>query len=62
MGFYSDNNCSMIAETIKLFQSNTWYGCGDNIEIAKGKNEIPRNWKQATEQIKRYKAWLFMKK
>jgi len=45
----------MIAETIKLLQSNTWYGCSDNIEIAKGKNAIPKNWQQAKEQIKRYR-------
>lgn len=52
----------MIAETIKLLQSNKWYGCGENIEIAKGKNEIPYNWSEAKEQIKRYKLWLFAKK
>jgi hypothetical protein len=52
----------MIAETIKLLQSNTWYGCGDNIEIAKGKFAIVKNWKQAKEQIKRYKFWRYMKR
>lgn len=52
----------MIAETIKLLHSNTWYGCGENIEIAKGKNSIPKNWKEAKEQINRYKIWLFTKK
>lgn len=43
----------MIAETIKLLQSAHWYGCGEHIEIAKGKRSIPRNWKQASEKIKR---------
>lgn len=52
----------MIAETIKLLHSHTWYGCSENIEIAKGKNSIPKNWKEAKEQIKRYKIWLFTKK
>ena len=48
----------MIAETIKLLHSNQWYGCSENIEIAKGKNEIPKTWKEAKEQIKRYRLWL----
>jgi hypothetical protein len=52
----------MIAETIKLLKSNKWYGCGENIEIAKGKNEIVKNWSQAKEQIKRQKYWQFTKK
>ncbi len=52
----------MIAETIKLLQSNTWYGNFDCIEIAKGKNETPKNWKEAKEQIKRYRFWLYTKK
>ena len=52
----------MIAETIKLLNSHTWYGCSDNIEIAKGKNAIAKTWKESKEQIKRYKLWLYMKK
>ena len=52
----------MIAETIKLLQSFHWYGSGETIEIAKGKNAIPKNWKEAKEQIKRYKLWLLKKK
>lgn len=51
----------MIAETIKLLQSSTWYGCSETIEIAKGKNEMPSNWKEAKEQIKRYKLFIFKK-
>ena len=52
----------MIAETIKLLHSHHWYGCGEHIEIAKGKNAIPRTWKEAKEQIKRYRIWQFTKK
>ena len=52
----------MIAETIKLLQSNDWYGCGENIEIAKGSNAIPKRWSQVKEQIKRKRLWLFTKK
>lgn len=43
----------MIAETIKLLQSDKWYGCGEHIEIAKGKRAIPLNYKQAKEKAKR---------
>lgn len=52
----------MIAETINLLQSNTYYGCGAAIEIAKGSNAIPKTWAQAKEKIKRKRAWLFTKK
>lgn len=52
----------MIAETIKLLHSHTWYGCGENIEIAKGKNAIPKTWKEAKEQIRRYKFFLYKDK
>lgn len=45
----------MIAETIKLLQSFHWYGVSETIEIAKGKNSIPKNWKEAKEKIKRAK-------
>jgi len=43
----------MIAETITLLQSNDYYGCSETIEIAKGKNAIPKTWAQAKEKIKR---------
>jgi hypothetical protein len=49
----------MIAETIKLLQSNNYYGCSEVIEIAKGKNAMPKNWEQVKEKIKRsrYMIW-----
>jgi len=47
----------MIAETIKLLQSNEFYGQSEFIEIAKGKNAIPNNWKEAKKQIKRNRLW-----
>ena len=52
----------MIAEIIKLLHSGEWYGAGEFTEIAKGKNAIPRNWKEANKQIKRYRLWQFGKK
>lgn len=45
----------MIAETIKLLQSGTWCGCSETIEIAKGKNAIPKTWAQAKEKMNRRK-------
>ena len=51
----------MIAETIKLLHSFHWYGCSDTIEIAKGKNAIPKNWVETKEKIKRAK-WQLSKK
>ena len=44
----------MIAEIIKLLHSHTYYGCSETIEIAKGKNAIPKRWKEAKEKIKRF--------
>lgn len=52
----------MIADTIKLLQSMQWYGCSENIEIAKGKNSIPKKWSDAKEKIKRKKLWLLKKR
>lgn len=46
----------LIIDTIKLLQSEKWYGCSDVIEIAKGKNAYSRTWPQAKEKMKR--AWL----
>ncbi len=43
----------MIAQTIKLLQSARWYGCGDTIEIAKGKNAVPKTWKETMEKVRR---------
>lgn len=45
----------MIGLIIKLAQSNDWYGVSQSVEIAKGKNQYARNWKQV---IKHYKRWL----
>ena len=47
----------MIAETIDLLKKAKYYGCSDNIEIAKGKYAIAKNWREALEQIKRYRYW-----
>jgi len=41
----------MISEIIRTLQSNEFYGAGEYTEIAKGKNEIARNWKHAKRKI-----------
>lgn len=47
----------MIAQTIELLNTDTYYGQSELIEIAKGKYKLPVNLKEKTEQIKRSKAW-----
>ncbi len=44
---------TLIIDTIKMLQSQPWYGCSNIIEIAKGKNALPRNWKETKEKIRR---------
>jgi len=43
----------MVAQIIRTLQSNEFFGAGEFTEIAKGKNEIARNWKHAKRKIKR---------
>ena len=49
----------MIANIIELLNSGKHYGISNNIEIAKGKNEIVYRWKDGIEKIKR--LWLIRK-
>lgn len=43
----------MIRQIIDLLNSLDHYGQSENIEIAKGKYELPSTFKMAFEQIKR---------
>lgn len=43
----------MITDIIDKLQSNEFYNCSKNIEIAKGSKEIISNWKDAKRKIKR---------
>lgn len=43
----------MFSQIIELLQSGKFYGVSENVEIAKGKYEIPKSLKQAYEQGKR---------
>ena len=48
----------MIRNIIDLLNVLPHYGQSELIEIAKGKNEIPRTFKSGFEQIKRVMKWL----
>ncbi len=50
----------MIVEIIKALRLDDFYGCGDNIEIAKGKNELVTSLKDGSYKIKR--KWLQRKR
>lgn len=43
----------MITNTIELLRTNEFYGVSENIEIAKGKYEYPKNFKSVLGKIKR---------
>jgi hypothetical protein len=43
----------MLKQILELLASQEHYGQSENIEIAKGKCEIIKTWKQGFESIKR---------
>ena len=52
----------MIKETLDLLRLADWYGQSEAIEIAKGKNQLPKTIKQGINQIKRSYKWQTRKK
>jgi len=44
----------MIKNIVDLLNTSEHYGVSENIEIAKGKNELPNSWKDAFNKIKRH--------
>jgi len=42
-----------ITNIIDVLQSGDFYGAGEHVEIAKGKNEYVDNWKGFKRKIKR---------
>jgi hypothetical protein len=40
-------------ELIEMLNMNEYYGVSENIEIAKGRYQIPYTWKDAWKNIKR---------
>lgn len=51
----------MITDIIKQLQSADWLGCGECIEIAKGKFEIPKTWRDTRQKVNREKHMLLLK-
>jgi hypothetical protein len=51
----------MIKQVISLLMTIDHYNQSELIELAKGKNEIPKTWKKGFEQIKREMKWLTKK-
>jgi len=47
----------MIKNIIELLRQSEFYGCSENIDIAKGINSIPKNTKDSIDKIKRKLAW-----
>lgn len=47
----------MLNNIISLLRQTDFYGFSENIDIAKGINEIPKSTKQALKQMKRKLAW-----
>jgi hypothetical protein len=43
----------MLKNIIELLQLTEHYGVSENIEIAKGKNELPKTMKKSYNQLKR---------
>lgn len=50
----------MITEILAILQKDNYFGCGEFIEIAKGKNQYISSMKIGGRKIKR--AWLNKKK
>ena len=48
---------SSIAIILDLLRVDKFYGCSENIDIAKGKNQLPLTWKQMRNVIKRNKKY-----
>ncbi len=47
----------MIKNILDMLRLQEHYGVSENIEIAKGKYEIPKTIKQVLEKIKRERKW-----
>jgi len=47
----------MIKQILDMLVALDHYGKCEEIEIAKGKNELPRSFKMGFEQIKRFIKW-----
>jgi hypothetical protein len=51
----------MLKNILQLLQLHEHYGVSENIEIAKGKYELPKTFKKGAKQIKRFIQWQKLK-
>ncbi|MDG3582047.1 hypothetical protein [Galbibacter pacificus] len=51
----------MIVQILKLLQTDNYYGISKEIEIAKGKNELPKSFQEIINQAKRKLKWQLRK-
>lgn len=51
----------MLKNIIELLQLHEHYAQSENIEIAKGKYELPKTFKKAKNQLKRKIKWQIQK-
>jgi hypothetical protein len=51
----------MLKHIIQLLQLQDHYGQTENIEIAKGKYQLPKNFKTGITQLKRQIKWQILK-
>ena len=51
----------MIGTIINILQQDNFYGISEEIEIAKGKNKIPKSYKEALNQTTRIIKWQLKK-
>jgi hypothetical protein len=47
----------MIKNIIELLRQSEFYGCTENIDIAKGIYDIPKSTKDSIKKVKRKLAW-----
>lgn len=52
----------MIEKCLELLFQFEYYAESELIDIAKGKNELPKTWKDFKNKAKRRNAWLLQKK
>ena len=47
----------MIQQILELLKASTHYNESEFIEIAKGKNKLPKTWREAFKQHQRLLKW-----
>jgi len=52
----------MLDLIFKILDIDDWKGVSNNIEISKGKYELPENWNDIKNRFKRGLAWRLRKK